>query len=141
LNILGFKKGQIISFSFDDNNSDNKKIATLNNAGKKFKIKNVVNNKITITTLFENETSIKNVAKTTFPYYDIDGITALTENRALTVTMKVVDKIIAYFDIYGESEGEDERHDINLNNRNLNLLKMQDYFIFKEVDIKEKGID
>ena len=141
LNILGFKKGQIISFSFDDDNSDNRKIATLNNAGKKFKIKNVVNNKITITTLFENETSIKTVAKTTFPYYDIDGITELTENRALTITMKVVDKIIAYFDIYGESEGEDERHDINLNNRNLNILKMQDYFIFKEVDIKEKGID
>ena len=63
------------------------------------------------------------------------------ENRTLNITLTVVPKVIAYVDMYGESEEEDERHKISLNNKNLNILKLQDFYIFKDVDIKEQGID
>lgn len=139
-NVLGFKRGQIIQIGFEDINVDNKKIATLNNGGATLKIKHVYMHKIVFYTNVIPETSVKVISKTTAPYYDPDG-NPFFENRTLNVSLTVLPKVIAYFDVYGESEEEDERHKINLNNRNLNILKLQDFYIFKEVDIKEQGID
>lgn len=138
---LGFKKGQLIEITSSDINADNKKLAILSNNGKIVRIESVNAHKITFTTSdLEPETSVKVVAKSTPPYYDTNG-NQYTENRILNVKLTVKPQLVAYFDIYGESEDEDERHKINLNNRNLNILQLKDFFIFKEVDIKESGID
>lgn len=139
-NLLGFITGQVVEIDAIDVNTDGRQIAVLNNGGKKYKIQQVLHNKIIFDTVILEETSIKSVAKTTAPYYDNTG-NALFENRTLNVSLTVVPKVITYIDVYGESEDEDERHRINLNNRKINILKLQDFFIFKEVDIKEQGID
>lgn len=139
-NVLGFRIGQVVEINFEDINVDGRKIAFLKNGGKRFTIKKVAPHRLTFSANVIKETSIKQIPKTTAPYYDVTG-NPLTENRTLNVSMTVLPKVIAYFDVYGESEEEDVRHKINLNNRNLNILKLQDFYIFKEVDIKEEGID
>lgn len=142
LNFLqqGFKPQQIIQFTAEDINSDDKKIATLDNAGLKYVIQEVTLTRIYFTTNVKEETSVKKVSKTTLPYYDEFG-NSLFEFRTLKVTITVAPKIVCYLDVYGESEQEDERFKIAINNRNLNILKLQDFFIFKQVDINEQGID
>jgi len=139
-NLLGFIPGQIVQIDFLDVNIDGRKIAVLNNAGKKLKIVEVLYHKLIFESEVLEETSVKSIPATAQPYYDNNG-NAIFENRTLNVSLTVVPKVIAYIDVYGESEEEDERHKINLNNRNLNILKLQDFYIFKEVDIKEQGID
>lgn len=139
-NVQGFKVGQVVQIDATDVNVDNKNIATLNNAGKKVKITKVQPNKLTFAINLLDETSIKQIPKTTPPYYDNAG-NPLMEYRTMNVKLTVLPKMVAYIDVYGESEEEDVRHKINLNNRNLNILKLQDFYIFKEVDIKEQGID
>lgn len=139
-NTLGFLVGQVVEINSTDINIDSRTIATLNNAGKKYKITQVLHHKLIFDTNILEETSVKSIAKTTAPYYDSLG-NELFENRTLNVSLTVVPKVITYIDVYGESEEEDERHKINLNNRNKNILKLQDFYIFKEVDIKEQGID
>lgn len=140
---LGFKAGQTIEItSLDITNNDGKKLVNLQNNGKKVKIKSVTHHKITLvnSNVLITETSVATIGKTTLPHYDSNG-NALTENRWMQVTLTVQPTLLAYFTIYGESEAEDERHDINLNNKNLNVLQLKDFFIFKEVDINEEGVD
>lgn len=137
---LGFKQGQIVEITSVDVNVDGRKLTTLLNHGRQLIIKEVFLHKITFEDTIYSETSVKSILKTTAPFYDPFG-NPYMENRRLSVTLKVMPKLVAYFDIYGESEQEDERHRINLDNRNLNILKLQDFFIFKEVDIKEQGVD
>lgn len=138
---LGFQKGQILEINSYDFNADGKKLALLENNGRNIRILSVNAHKITFTSDdLIPETSVKTVAKSTPPYYDNNG-NAYTENRVLNVSLTIKPQLLAYFDIYGESEDEDERHKINLDNRNLNILQLKDFYIFKEVDIKESGID
>lgn len=137
---LGFTAGQNIRITARDINIDNRNIGTMLNAGKVFRIKEVYMQKLVFADAVISETSVVSVPKTTLPYYDITG-NPLSESRTMEVTLTVIPKIAAYFDFYGESEGEDERHRINLDNRNKNILKLQDFYIFKEVDINENGID
>jgi hypothetical protein len=137
---LGFEPGQIIEVSSFDNTGDNLQLAVAENSGKRYIIKTVSHNKITFTTNVTNETATKMVPSPVVPYTDINGNTILV-TRLLNIKLTVMPKVIAYFDIYGESEEEDTRHKINLNNRNLNILKMKDFYIFKDVDINESGID
>lgn len=137
---FGFRIGQKIHFTYEDTHTDLQKIGTLNNSGKAFTIKTVYPTKIVFEESVESETSVKSVPTNVLPYYDNYGNVILM-NRILKITINVLPKNIAYFDVFGESEDEDERFAINLNNRNLNILKMQDFFIFKEVDIKENGVD
>jgi len=138
-NILGFKVGQTIQIDGIDINTDGKNIATLNNAGRKVKITKVAPHKLTFAINLIDETSVKQIPKTTPPYYNNGS--PLMEFRTLNIKLTVLPKMIAYFDMYGESEEEDIRHKISLNNKNLNILKLQDFYIFKDVDIKEQGID
>lgn len=136
----GFKKNQIIQFTSEDVNVDGKQIATLLNGGAKYKILEVTYTRIYFTTDVVEEISVKKVAKTILPYYDEFGNT-FYEFRTLKVTVTVIPRVICYLDVYGESEQEDERFKIAINNRNLNILKLQDFYIFKNVDISEQGVD
>lgn len=137
---LGFRSGQKVQFNYLDMHPDGQKLGVLDNSGKAYTIKTVYPTKIVFEEDVIQETSVKSVPKNTLPYYDNFG-NVLYMNRILDVTMTVIPLNVAYFDIFGESEDEDERHAINLNNRNINILKMQDFFIFKEVDINENGVD
>jgi len=139
-NVIGFKKGQVVQVLSNDVNVDGRQLGVLNNTGKKHKIASVAPHKITFVLDILEETSIKEVPKTSPPYYDITG-NPVMEKRTLNVSLVVLPKVVTYVDVYGESEEEDERHAISLNNKNLNILKLQDFYIFKEVDIKEQGID
>lgn len=135
----GFTVGQIIEFSSKDN-TDSLELASLKNNGYKYTITKVYHHKLVFKEDVIEEISIINVPTNTPPFIDINGnVNMIT--RTLDVTIKVQPQILGYFDFYGQSEGEDERHLINLNNRNLNILKLQDYYIFKSVDINDKGID
>ena len=138
--LLGFRTGQKVQFNYLDTHADGQKLATLSNSGKAFTIKTVYPTKIIFEESVESETSVKSVPTNVLPLYDNYG-NIIYMNRILDITMKVLPLNVAYFDLYGETEDEDERHAINLNNRNINILKLQDFFIFKEVDIKENGID
>lgn len=138
---MGFNVGQHIEFTSSDNNIDGLNLAKIANHGVLYKIKEVQLNRIYLTrNVVAEETSVIEVPKPTTPFYDNNG-NKLTIFRNLSITFTVKPKVLAYFDVFGESEGEDERHRININNRNLNILKLQDAYIFKEVDINEKGID
>lgn len=136
---LGFEKNQIIEFGFSDI-TDNKDLAKLKNSGIQYRIKEVLPKKIIFTTNVIEETSVKDVPSSVLPYYDTNG-DPIFETRYLNVSINVMPRVIAYFDIFGESEAEDERHKISLNNKNLNILQLKDFFIFKSVDIKEEGVD
>lgn len=137
---IGFRPGQRISVNSVDINSDGRKLVSSLNQGKILTIDSVFLNKIVFKEDIITETSVKTIAKTTAPFYDSFG-NQLTENRRLSITLTVIPKVVAYFDVFGESEEEDWRHQINLNNRNLNILKLQDFYIFKSVDINEQGVD
>jgi hypothetical protein len=140
VSVLGFKAGQVVQVGSTDASADGRQIGALANGGMKYQIAQVLMNKLVFTANVISETSVISVAKTTQPYYDSSG-NALFENRVLNVTLKVAPKVIAYVDVFGESEQEDVRHKINLNNRNFNILRLQDFYIFKGVDIQEHGID
>lgn len=58
----------------------------------------------------------------------------------LSFRLKVWDKEIGRFNVYGQTEIEDIRYDIELNNVGK-LVSSDDVYIFKEYDIKEEGID
>lgn len=137
---LGFRSNQLVRLTSKDSNTDDKNLASLENNGRVIRIKSVMPHKMEFYDELAPETSVKVIGKTTPPYYDPSG-NAYTETRRLEVTLTVQPSLLAYFDFYGESEGEDERHKINLDNRNLNILKLQDFYIFRGVDISEKGID
>jgi hypothetical protein len=58
----------------------------------------------------------------------------------LSFRFKVWDKEIGRFNVYGQTEIEDIRYKIELNNIGK-LVSSDDVYIFKEYDIKEDGID
>lgn len=58
----------------------------------------------------------------------------------LSVRFKVWDKEIGRFGVYGQTEIEDVRYHIELNNVGK-LISSDDVYIFKDYDIKEEGID
>jgi len=140
LRLLGFRTGQDVVFTAKDMDADGQQLGILKNAGLKFTISDVQTNRLYFTVNVTNETSVCVVPKNTMPFVDINGDPIML-NRRLEVSVSVLPKVVSYFDVYGESEDEDERHRINLDNRNLNILKMQDFFIFREADIKEEGVD
>lgn len=58
----------------------------------------------------------------------------------ISVKITVKDKKIITFDVYGQTEIEDERYRTELANTGK-LINPEDIFIFKEYDIKEGGMD
>lgn len=135
----GYVKGQIINFQFDDVSGDDNKMVKIQNVGE-YVIKNVYPKKIEIEGKFIYDITIQKHPKNSYPTIDPLGNQIMLE-RLASVTINVVPKTLAYFDFFGETEEEDIRHKINLNNKNNNILQLNDYFIFKSVDINEEGID
>lgn len=58
----------------------------------------------------------------------------------LSIRFKIWDKEIGRFNLYGQTEIEDPRYHIELNNIGK-IISSDDVYIFKEYDIKEEGID
>ena len=126
----GLKPGQLIEITIEDNvNKKNQWIPL--NSGKIFKIRNVYHRSIIvdfIDDVIENEINI------------ISDYPTLTKTTYLTTMFKVVDKEIGAFTIVGQTEIEDIRYEINLNNVGKNITA-DDIYIFKEYDINESGVD
>ena len=65
---------------------------------------------------------------------------AVGSKTYLSVRFKVWDKELGRFNVYGQTEIEDIRYEIELGNVGK-LVSSDDVYIFKEYDIKEEGID
>ena len=126
----GLKIGQQIQLFIKDNTNTTNQFVSLNN-GKIFKIRSIYMNYLIVdylTDIFVNETT----AILNYPTYG--GTTYMT------TIFNVIPKEIARIQIYGQTEIEDIRFKINLNNIGRNI-QPNDVFIFKDYDIKEQGID
>ena len=126
----GFKPGQIIRLTIiDESNAKNKYIST--NNGIEVKILRVFTKYMQvefIDRIFSNEFS------------QIDDYPKFGQTTYLTVKIEVVDKVIASFNIFSQTEIEDIRYKIELGNTG-HLIDPYDTFIFKTYDISEQGID
>lgn len=118
-NSMGFEIGQYISMKFTDNAITGQTI-----------FRNPYNYKIT-------DLSFKTITVDT-TYYTLTPFN--TSGSTYNFTIKVEPKEIGVITLYGETEIEDERFKINLNNIGANL-DPDDAYIFKENDINDKGID
>jgi hypothetical protein len=128
----GLKPGQIIAIYLKDiTNNKNQYIS--DNSASLFKIKEVYTKEIIVDflsvndELFLEETVIQD-------YPNIGNITYLR------FTIEVRDKEIGRFNVFGQTEEEDERFKIELGNVGK-LIDPDDVFIFKDYDILEGGID
>jgi hypothetical protein len=127
---VGLKPGQIIKIFISDVTNSKNKYASKNH-GSIFKIRTVYNRRILVDFIGDdivNESMIIN----DYPY--IGDITYLS------VTFKVIDKEIGRFNVYGQTEIEDIRYKIELNNVGQNISP-DDSYIFKSYDINEQGVD
>ena len=61
-------------------------------------------------------------------------------NTCLSINIRVLDDILASFNIKGQTEIEDIRYKVELGNQGK-LINSEDIYIFKEYDINERGID
>ena len=124
------KTGQILQIFVEDNLNDNNQYIS-KNYGLKFEIRDVFVRSIIVdfidNPLIEEQTIIEDYPE-------------VSETTYLTTTFKVADKVIANFSISGQTEIEDIRYKIELNNTGKNI-KPEDIYIFKEYDITEQGID
>jgi hypothetical protein len=128
-NPRGLKVGQIIKvFITDITNSKNKYISV--NNGKQFRIREIRTRTLTVDFgdfLYEESTKINDYPK-------------ISQTTYLSVRFKVMDKTIGRFVISGQTEIEDIRYKIELNNVGQNI-DPEDVYIFKPYDINEQGID
>lgn len=126
----GLKVGQILQINVSDvTNTINKWIS--NNNGKQFKIKELYNNQIILTTIDDVLVSETNI---------IEDYPEVGDTTYLDIKFTVVDKVIAKFDVYGQTEIEDIRYKIELSNTG-HLINPTDAYIFKTYNINEGGID
>jgi hypothetical protein len=117
-----FEIGQMLSINFTDISLTGQ---TLYNEYKSYKIKNITSYKIHI----DNNISSFN----TLELYNNSG-------KTFNFVLKSMPKEILKCKIYGQTEIEDERLDINLKNIGIELQKDTE-FIFKDSDINEHSID
>ncbi len=130
--VRGLKPGQHLAIFVKDITNIKQQYIS-NNNGYLVKIRNVYSRIIEVdffkdVDLFESESTIIN----NFP--KSGNITYLS------CRFKVWDKEIGRFNVYGQTEIEDIRYKIELNNVGK-LISSDDVYIFKEYDIKEEGID
>lgn len=130
-----FRAGQIISIHGYDNTNSTNQAKFLNN-GKKFLIKNVYTNAIILDffdeSMLSTESSLTSIINPLPPFNIIP--------TGITVTLKVEPKEFIRVNLYGQTEIEDARFRIQLDNVGHNI-KHRDVYIFKQYDIKENGID
>lgn len=128
----GLKPGQYISLKITDNTNKTNQYTSYN-SGRAFKIKEVYSRTI-ILEFFQQLDFIvsENTKVSNYPTTGTDTY--------LKLTIKVLDKEIAMFNVYGETEDEDIRFRVNLSNIGKNI-GANEIFIFKDYDIQEGGID
>lgn len=136
---LGYRVGQIINIKMDDITGDGQKLITNNNTDT-YVIKEVYHKRIVVDKELNTNSSVQSVQKTTYPQFNQFGNPIMIE-RISNVTFTVLPKELMYIDFSGETEAEEERYNIHLNNKNKDILKLDDFFIFKDVDINEEGVD
>ncbi len=126
------KEGQLLQLFVKDNTNVRNQAISENN-GKIFKIRNVYNRIIIVDFIDSNnemvdETTVRN----NYP--------GLGDTTFFTTTFKLFPKEIGRFQVLGQTEIEDIRFKIELNNIGKNLTP-DDTFIFREYDINEQGVD
>jgi hypothetical protein len=128
----GLKPGQLIVIYLEDitNNRDQ---YVSDNTASIFRIRNVYSKQIIIDFLTTTDFIINE--NTVISNYPKSG-----NKTYLRFTIKVADREIGRFNVYGQTEEEDERFRIELGNIGK-LISPDEVFIFKEYDILEGGID
>ena len=125
----GLKVGQLIKiFITDDTNIKNKYFSR--NNGKEFKIREINTRKLILQPI-----DLLDAESNVITDYPKPGQTTY-----MKVRFKVLDKTIGRFNVYGQTEIEDFRYKIELNNNGHNI-DPEDVYIFKPYDINEQGID
>lgn len=128
----GLKPGQRIVIYLKDI-TNNRKQYTSDNTASIFIIRQVYTKMIVLDFIKETDSLIEeNTVINNHPY---NGDTTY-----LRLTVKVADKELARFNVYGQTEEEDERFKIELGNLGK-LINPDEVFIFKSYDIAEGGID
>jgi len=129
----GFEKDQIIKFYFKDQNEFNQIIFENYH---KYKLKNVYRNKLIIDTDYTYNTGGYDTGKTYssgFTYFNSTGNTFFFK-------IEVQPKDLLYCPIYGQTENENIRYKVNLNN--LGIRSEEDvYQILYDSDIQDFAID
>jgi hypothetical protein len=129
----GLKSGQHITiYLTDDTNKKDQYIS--DNTASIFKIREVYS-KVLVLDFFNPETDVMFSEKTL-----INDYPSLGEVTYLKFRLKVRDKEMGRFNVYGQTEDEDERFKIELGNVGK-LINPDEVFIFSEYDILEGGID
>jgi hypothetical protein len=139
---LGFDAGQRVSFAGVDVHPDGRQRAHLDNNGRVFTITAVSQHALAVdvtTQPMAAERSVKHVATANAPYYDAYG-DPITQARPLRVTVAQAPLPVAELTVLGQTEVEDPRLRLALNNVGRNL-RPQDLYIFKEYPIEEAGVD
>lgn len=126
------KPGQLIVIYLEDI-SNNRDQYVSDNTASIFRIRNVYAKQIIVDFLTPTDFIINE--NTVISDYPKSGDTTY-----LKFTIKVADREIGRFNVYGQTEEEDERFRIELGNIGK-LINPDEVFIFKEYDILEGGID
>lgn len=128
----GLKPDQIVALRLYDLTNSKDQYTSLNHASL-FVVKEVYTKTIVFDFLNPNDTLFPEQTKV-FDYPKVGDTTYLR----LEIVVK--DKEIGRFNVYGQTEEEDERFKIELGNQGK-LINPDEVFIFKEYDILEGGID
>lgn len=139
---LGFAPGQSVAFTGTDV-TDSKKRATLANNGRTYELLEVKPQMLRVAVSAENpmaaERSVKFVPPAGAPYHNLQGDPILIP-RALEVTVTQAPLVLVELDVLAETEVEDPRFKLALDNIGRNI-RPKDLYIFKEYDIHEAGVD
>lgn len=128
----GLKTDQHIAIFIEDITNETNQYLS-NNNGFLLKVRNVYSREIIVD--YFKYVDILSTETTKVVDYPATG-----DITFLSVRIKVWDKEIGRFNIFGQTEIEDERYKIELNNVGK-LVSHDDIYIFKEYDINEEGID
>jgi len=128
----GLEVGQHIAIFLNDVSNASNQYISVNN-GYLVKVKAVYSREIEVEffkeiDFFEDESTI------------VNGYPSDNSITYLSLRIRVWDKEIGRFFVYGQTENEDIRYKTELNNMGK-LISSDDVYIFKEYDIKEEGID
>lgn len=131
---LGFKKNQIIELlTYNIEDVDDK--LPFMNSGLQAIIEKVNINKLILKPINKNiinEKSIQQIVSNTLPYSVVDAM--------FSITINVLPERVAEITLKGQTEIEDERFKVMLNNIGYNI-NHRDIYIFDDYDINENGID
>lgn len=128
----GLKVDQHIAIFIDDITNESNQYLS-NNNGFLLKIRNIYSREI-IVDYFKYVDVLSTETTRILDYPSSNDITYLS------VRIKVWDKEIGRFNVFGQTEIEDIRYKIELNNIGK-LISHDDIYVFKEYDINEEGID